>query len=312
MLKTIYHTARQLSGLNRLSALFTKGFPPFVLCYHQIESAEMQAHLAYLKKHFILKNINDLRLEDKGCCAITMDDCIREDFQKASRIAQQMEVPVTFYLPTGYAMQHSSMWPIKMKYLISQIDTLRLTNQEAVQTRHPAQKRAVFNHITAAWMQAGIQTTELEQQADDCCKAHEIDIQAIPDALRVISMEEVGQFNHDPFVSFGSHTANHPFFYLSTPEAIETEMTSSKQLLESVTGQEILSFCYPYGSNKIIGNIAPGIAGRIFQNATTLEPGIFNTGSYHQIPRIGIYPGDKTGHLATKIYHYQNRVSFGI
>jgi len=296
-MKELYATFRQITGLNRFTESFAKRLSPFVLCYHQAVEREMASHIRYLQRHFNIKNINELHAEDCGCCAITVDDCIREDFHQAAQIAESLACPITFYLPTRYSENNAAMWPTKWKWSMQQAGNPKW--------------RIAFEHLCARLMHSGNQTHELELETDAALAAKGFDTAKMPDALRVISPEEVRAFRGSRFVCFESHSVTHPFLNLCTEAEIQRELLESKQFIENLTEREVNSFCYPYGSKKIIGDTAPLLAANCYQNATTLIPGIFTNSDLFQINRIGIYPGDSVKHLATKVFHYQNLAWIG-
>lgn len=298
-MKKLYSNIRQLTLANRLTELFASRLNPFVICYHQIEENEMLQHVIYLQRHFKIKKLSDLTRESYGSCAITVDDCIREDFTKSLNIAEKKSCPITFYLPTYYSSNNLSIWPVKIKWAMSIKDNKNWRNE--------------FNKLCIDWMNSGNQTSQLEIKADSILsQKYNLDIKNIPDRLRVVSPEDIIKCRSNEFVSIESHSVNHPFFYLCTDSEIEDELNNSKIYIESLTEKEVTSFCYPYGSKKIIGVNAPIQTSNIYNNATTLIPGVLSDNNLHYIPRIGIYPGDSINQLATKIYHYQNLRLFGL
>lgn len=48
-------------------------------------------------------------------------------------------------------------------------------------------------------------------------------------------------------MAFGAHTHHHALLPTSTDAEVVNELTQSKNLLESVVGKNVLSFCYPSG-----------------------------------------------------------------
>ncbi len=291
-MKALYNNLRHFSGLNRLTGLFSKRLHPFVLCYHQVDRDEMQSHIQYLQQHFTIKKIADLQASDKGCCAITLDDCIREDFHAAAQLAETMAFPITFYIPTGYAANNVSIWPIKLKWMLQQT--------------MPDNWRPAFDSLCLRLIGTGQQTNVLEKNADELLLEAGFRVDAIPDALRVIGPEEMQHYQSSKYVSWGSHSVHHPFLYLCADEEIKIELADSKCFIEDVTGQEVHSFCYPYGSKNIIGERAPIITANFYRNATTLVSGIYSAENPYRIPRVGVYPGESVAYITTKVYHFQN------
>jgi hypothetical protein len=298
-MKKIYSILRQLTKVNQLTELYSSRLNPFVICYHQIEEHEIHEHITYLRKHFTIKKLVDINRDSYGCCAITVDDCIREDFIKSANIAEIKACPITYYLPTYYSANNLSIWPIKIKW--------------AMKLKGKKNWRNEFSKLCQDWMQSGIQTNQLEGKADSIIlHEYDLDVKKIPDSLRVISPEDIVNYKSNNYIFFESHSVTHPFLNLCTESEVKKELNESKTFIEHLTQKEVTSFCYPYGSRKIIGNNAPVLATKTYKNATTLVSGVITDNDLFNIPRIGIYPGDSVHELSTKIYHYQNLSLIGL
>ena len=90
-------------------------------------------------------------------------------------------------------------------------------------------------------------------------------------------------------IEFGSHTVTHPALPLCSPEQSRVELTESKQMLERLTGKEIISLAYPYGAvDEIIKSIAVE-TGYKFGIATNSGPVKFYEDLF-EIRRIQIFP----------------------
>lgn len=62
----------------------------------------------------------------------------------------------------------------------------------------------------------------------------------LPDACQREAIVELG-------MEIGSHTMTHPNLTMIEGEALRRELVESKDQLERITGQEVSSFCYPFG-----------------------------------------------------------------
>jgi peptidoglycan/xylan/chitin deacetylase (PgdA/CDA1 family)/glycosyltransferase involved in cell wall biosynthesis len=88
---------------------------------------------------------------------------------------------------------------------------------------------------------------------------------------------------------FGSHTVMHPNLSQCSPEQIRKELVESKQVIEQLTGREIISIAYPYGAvNETIKSIAVE-TGYKFGIATNSGPLKFYEDLF-EIRRIQIFP----------------------
>jgi peptidoglycan/xylan/chitin deacetylase (PgdA/CDA1 family) len=104
----------------------------------------------------------------------------------------------------------------------------------------------------------------------------------------LMSPEQIREMSAEG-IEFGSHTVTHPALPLCSPEQSRVELTESKQMLEQLTGKEIISLAYPYGAvNDTIKSIAVE-TGYKFGIATTSGPVKFYEDLF-EIRRIQIFP----------------------
>ncbi|MGD1043827.1 MAG: polysaccharide deacetylase family protein [Bacteroidota bacterium] len=90
-------------------------------------------------------------------------------------------------------------------------------------------------------------------------------------------------------IEFGSHTVTHPNLSQCSPEQIRTELVESKQIIEHLTGKEIISLAYPYGAvNELIKSITAEI-GYKYGIATNSGPRKFYEDLF-EIRRTQIFP----------------------
>jgi len=90
-------------------------------------------------------------------------------------------------------------------------------------------------------------------------------------------------------IEFGSHTVTHPNLSQCSPEQIRKELVESKQVIERMTGREIISIAYPYGAvNGTIKSIAAE-TGYKFGIATNSGPLKFYEDLF-EIHRAQIFP----------------------
>jgi peptidoglycan/xylan/chitin deacetylase (PgdA/CDA1 family) len=130
---------------------------------------------------------------------------------------------------------------------------------------------------------------------------------------KVVSIDEVIKLSKNELFSFQSHTFNHESLGMCNEKEIEFEFFESKSVLESKTGKNVFSICYPYGSKEVIGNKIFKLVSKYYTSGFSLVQGVCtkNTDIF-LIPRIGIYPGDRLIGFTGKIYHYTNKFFFNL
>ena len=90
-------------------------------------------------------------------------------------------------------------------------------------------------------------------------------------------------------IGFGSHTITHPNLTQCSLEQIKKELVDSKQMIEQLTGKEIISLAYPYGAvNESIKSITAE-TGYKFGVATNSGPLKFYEDLF-EIRRTQVFP----------------------
>tara|TARA_A100001011_G_C14234291_1_gene810276 strand:+ start:111 stop:764 length:654 start_codon:yes stop_codon:yes gene_type:complete len=107
-----------------------------------------------------------------------------------------------------------------------------------------------------------------------------------------ITWENVKTLSKNSIISFQSHGLTHTAVSSLNADEIEKEMLKSKDIIYQYTERKIHSFCYPYGGRKSIGDLAPKIAEKYFESATTLIKGRLNNSNPFYLPRIDLYKND--------------------
>lgn len=87
----------------------------------------------------------------------------------------------------------------------------------------------------------------------------------------------------------GSHSINHPSMEKLSAEKARSELSDSKKALEELTGQSIISFCYPAGKYTDETKLLADEVG--YKIAVTTQKGEpFSTNEPFEIPRYRINP----------------------
>ncbi len=105
--------------------------------------------------------------------------------------------------------------------------------------------------------------------------------------LSAPQLKRMHQAGHE----IGSHTVTHPYLSTLPAAAAASEIMTSRQMLEDLLGEQIVSFCYPYG------RYSARIAGLLRENEyifATVNRGILNRAKPNllALPRASIYAID--------------------
>ena len=92
-------------------------------------------------------------------------------------------------------------------------------------------------------------------------------------------------------VELGSHTLSHPDLTIIKPDKLKSELSLSKEFLETLTGKQTTSLCYPSGRfNSQVLEEAQKIG---YDYAVTTRSGIGDFASPLELQRFRINPGTK-------------------
>ena len=116
---------------------------------------------------------------------------------------------------------------------------------------------------------------------------------------RILNRDEIKDLS-DQGIEIGSHTLHHTDLRNVTSEAAREEFDLSKSYLEEITGKEVLSFSFPYGSfNEELINLAFDCG---YSFVYTTEPEEITLTTKRKIfGRIGVDPGDSLFEFKLKV-----------
>lgn len=309
-LKSTYFKLLETFFVNKISRAVPGMVKPFVLCYHQIDAKEFDDQLTALKKRFEIVDLetfaNRLAKKQKGAyCALTLDDCLKEDVEKAAEVCRKHNAPITLFLPVRFSKNNEALPGTWVQKLLEQRKEFLLNGEKITIT--PQNFVEVRNRLREEFNPVKIKIDEFDKKVRDWFAENNItETDIITPNYRVMDYSSVKQLSTEKIFSFQSHTYNHESLGLCTPQEIEKEFADSKKELEELTGVKVFSICYPYGSKEVIGDKIFGFVGNYYTCGFSLVQGVCtkNTDIYF-IPRIGIYPKDTLNSFFGKIYHHQ-------
>ncbi|MBL0546970.1 polysaccharide deacetylase family protein [Aeromonas jandaei] len=108
-------------------------------------------------------------------------------------------------------------------------------------------------------------------------------------SVPLMNGEQIKALAASGHVEIGGHTLTHPRLSKLTPEQQAHEIQENKRQLETLLGQPLLSFAYPYGDINESAKEQAIVAGYRFAVATNSGPKAMHQDPY-QIRRIAIFP----------------------
>ena len=286
-----------------------------ILAFHQIEVGQLERLVAHHVGRYEIVSLDAMLARHRagrstaGLMALTFDDGYRTTVLDAVSLAHRRGWPMTFYLPTDAIDSDTVYWFVELRVLLEnlhlatplQVDVLGapFTVGCTIEARRAAVD-ALEAHLfyrSPAELATGIGQLRAAVAAADRSEAAPItDVDDGPyqatDAA-TIGWSDVERLATDDLITFGAHTASHPFLSTLADAAVEHELVASQRLIEEHWNRPVRHFCYPYGDARSIGDVAPAVAARHFDSAVTMTRGrCAVSADPFLLPRIPIYEQD--------------------
>lgn len=289
-----------------------------VLCYHRVSNyfddfnlmnvsiRNFEMHMRYLKEHYEVLPLDQLM---NGICndngrdqiAVTFDDGYRDVYKNAFPILKKYGIPATAFITTKNIDTTEENWPDLVMRVCMQPavyhDYFDMENELITlrcNTRN-LQERCDF------YINAGNICARLDAQARNK-QLQELKLWAGlsgegRESRRILNTEEIRFLAGNPLITIGAHTETHPTLRAMSREEQLCEIRNSKDKLETITGEKINFFAYPYGSKNDYDRVTMELLkSNGYQMAfTTGAEKIETCIDTYQIPRCVVYNYDEAG-----------------
>lgn len=284
---------------------------PLIICYHRISEDKLVNQIQLINKFFNLSELDSLlqnafgglKLNKRSLVSITMDDCYRSDFLIAYKVFDNLKIPCTFFIPTGYSKNNDTLWAKKLINLFEHIDNC-LINEfgKTIYFKNIKEKKKYFDLLMNKYLWNNLQTNLLDIEVDKICKLNNYKISH--DDI-VISLEEIKKYSMSNLFNFQSHTVSHPKLSICSEQKLMEEFEGAKKYLFKASNNIQNIICYPYGSARHISS-SFNIAENYYDYGLSLEMGTVNAKkSKMMIPRIGLYEKDTSASIFAKFLFAQ-------
>jgi peptidoglycan/xylan/chitin deacetylase (PgdA/CDA1 family) len=222
----------------------------------------------------------------KPLAAITFDDGYKSVYRIAYPILRQLGLPATVFVIPDFSLHGRMPWWERLRALVA-------GTQRPVAIVPVQGTRRYFPLITAgdrgevlARLAAELHRVPPEAREESLARlAADLDVEERSQPrCAPLSTDEIREMISGG-ITIGSHGRSHDSFLHLSYEALFAELTESKQVLESVTGQPVTWLAYPYGDYSGASIDAVRRAG--YRGAVTTSPRLSDaTADPHAIPRI--------------------------
>jgi peptidoglycan/xylan/chitin deacetylase (PgdA/CDA1 family) len=195
-----------------------------VICFHKPSREEFESCIRWLQKYkfsfLSIQELDDLIHQDlpfpKGGVVLTIDDGWQSNEANVVEVADKYGVPVAIYISTQ-AVEEGTFW---WSYF-----------QEAKKRKIKAPSGKQLKKVPNE--ERLLRLDQIRQQI------------TLPRGA--MTVEQVRRIARSANITIGCHSHSHPILPNCTTDQVYSELSLSKQKLESWTGKEVASFAYPNG-----------------------------------------------------------------
>ncbi len=189
--------------------------------------------------------------------AITFDDGYLDNYSLAYPVLKSLEIPAFFFVCTSMITDRCLWWWDIVAYLIKKCQKpfIVMDNQHHDLPADPSGAIKFFQHTLKK-----LTTVQINQFVQNLSNACEVPLPSTNLQDReLMNWNQIREMASNQ-MTIASHTHTHPVLTLLNNQEIQEELMVSKQILETQTGQHVLSVSYPFGDYCYIPSAIQTIA----------------------------------------------------
>lgn len=212
--------------------------------------------LAYKAKGFDFFSLDELSVNLSSSqktmhpfISFTIDDGYLDNYTNALPIFERYHVPFAIFVATDFIDQKAVLWWDVLEELVLHNDIINY-NKQSFSCHTFQEKWDTFRII-----REDILKYDQNQFMGTLQKAfpdYNIDWLK-PIREKAMTWDQIKKISQHPLCTIGGHTVSHPALNQLSDDDFRQEVRIGIEKLESVTGQKINHFAYPYGSPNEIG-----------------------------------------------------------
>lgn len=212
--------------------------------------------LAYQAKGFIFISLDELstifsssQKNKHPFITFTIDDGYLDNYTNALPIFERHQVPFAIFVATDFIDKKAILWWDSIEYLILHNNIIKTKN--GIYSCNTFQERwDTFRILREQILQ--LDQIQLSKSLNEMFPNYDIDWYK-PISEKAMTWNQIKELSQHPLCTIGGHTVSHPALNQLSDEDFRQEVRVGIEKLESVTGQKINHFAYPYGSPNEIG-----------------------------------------------------------
>ena len=211
-----------------------------------------EQQLKLYKKYFNVVSLSDYYegrfSEDRFNVCLTFDDGYANNLKYVLPLLEKYQVPATFFITAIRDTGNDILWN-DFLWILSKYgpDTLSFNGEQYTKGRHD--KYADSSGLT---LNDHLRNTGFDEKAQMMKELYPLvpfrEKKEDEDFWQQLTVEDIKTMSVSPWVTIGAHSCYHNDLAKIPPADAVPELTRSKKFLENITGHEVNSFAFPYGS----------------------------------------------------------------
>jgi peptidoglycan/xylan/chitin deacetylase (PgdA/CDA1 family) len=211
-----------------------------------------EEQLKLYKKHFNVVSLADYYAQrfssDKFNVCLTFDDGYANNFTYVLPLLEKYQIPATFFVTAIHDVGYDILWNdflwIVSKYGPETINFKEVVYRKGLHDKYTDQNGITLNNLLreGGFEDKALMMKELYCLAPFRSKTDDEDF------WRQMTVQQIKAISASPWVTIGAHSCYHNDLAKLHVEDAAFELQRSKQFLENITGEEVNSFAFPYGS----------------------------------------------------------------
>lgn len=242
-----------------------------ILNYHRSMGGDFRRHLLYFRRHYRVLHLEEAleelfsvsrktkRKDRRIPLVITFDDGHRDNYAHAFELARELQVPITFFIPTGYIESGDNYWWLEGKRLVDHMCLEKVMLEGFTYHLDEPEERKALEQLIDGHLRNAKSVAEREAFLKEIRRALAVPLTFTleEELLLPMSWEQIREMDDSGWVTFGAHTVNHPVLScLANPAEVRQEVSECRVVLEEKLGHPVRSFAYPIGKPKDISEEA--------------------------------------------------------
>jgi len=183
------------------------------------------------------------KIKGKFVC-LTFDDGYHDNFELAYPILKKHNCPFIVFVNINNINGNTIHWRYALEELLESNYNITLSDGTTYACKSISEKNKVFEQIDKKYCNLDIETIK------NLFSPYSINWDDLSKKL-ILTKEMIREMAKDDLCTIGSHAINHCHIaWLNEEKQIE-ELKTSKEILEEITGKEIVHFAYPFGNHSV-------------------------------------------------------------